>query len=248
MKTKTYLIMSIALLMGVSAWAQEPAAVSIYEDCSKNGKTEDIRSSGEENGHTWVNLGLPSGLRWASCNVGATTPEGYGNYYAWGETTTKGARDYSWETYKYANDAYYKLTKYCTDASKSDNGFIDDRMVLEPADDAAHVNWGGSWRMPTATEVDELIDNCTWTWTTTQNGVNGYQVSSKTNGNSIFLPAAGFRNGTALLSARSTGYYWSSSLYDSVPYDARRLYFHLDYVKRLYYNRCYGFPVRPVCP
>lgn len=247
MKTKTYLIVSIALLTGVSAWAQEPAAVSIYEDCSKNGKTEDIRSSGEENGHTWVNLGLPSGLRWASCNVGATTPEGYGNYYAWGETTTKGARDYSWETYKYANDAYNKLTKYCTDASKSDNGFIDDRMVLEPADDAAHVNWGGSWRMPTATEVDELIDNCTWTWTT-QNGANGYKVSSKVNSNSIFLPAAGFRSGTALLSARSVGSYWSSSLNEYTPSNAWSLYFNSDYVYRYSSLRDHGQSVRPVCP
>lgn len=247
MKTKTYLIVSIALLTGVSAWAQEPAAVSIYEDCSKNGKTEDIRSSGEENGHTWVNLGLPSGLRWASCNVGATTPEGYGNYYAWGETTTKGARDYSWETYKYANDAYNKLTKYCTDASKSDNGFIDDRMVLEPADDAAHVNWGGSWRMPTATEVDELIDNCTWTWTT-QNGANGYKVSSKVNSNSIFLPAAGFRSGTALLSARSVGSYWSSSLNEYTPSNAWGLYFDSGSVCRYFNYRDYGRSVRPVCP
>ena len=82
--------MSIALLMGVSAWAQDPAAVSVYEDCGKNGKTYDFRpTTGTGNGHTWVNLGLPSGLKWASCNVGATTPEGYGNYYAWGETETK---------------------------------------------------------------------------------------------------------------------------------------------------------------
>ena len=190
-----------------------------------------------------VDLGLPSGLYWASCNIGATTPEGYGDYYAWGETETKA--DYSWATYKYANGDYNKLTKYCS--YNGNDGFTDDKTTLDPEDDAAHVNWGGDWRMPTRAEVDELLNNCTWTWTT-QNGVNGYQVSSKTNGNSIFLPAAGFRNGTALLSARSTGYYWSSSLYDSVPYDARRLYFHLDYVKRLYYNRCYGFPVRPVCP
>ena len=191
-----------------------------------------------------VDLGLPSGLKWASCNIGATTPEDYGNYYAWGETTTKEA--YSWATYKYANGDYDKLTKYCTDASYGNEGFTDNKTTLDPEDDAAHVNWGGNWRMPTATEVNELIDNCTWTWTT-QNGVNGYQVTSKTNGNSIFLPAAGYRDDTRLYGAGSYGYYWSSSLDTDYPRNAWFVYFGSGCVTRRDYRyRFYGQSVRPV--
>ena len=237
--------MSIALLAGVSAWAQDPATVSVYEDCSKNGKTEDIRPTGEENGHTWVNLGLPSGLKWASCNIGATTPDGYGNYYAWGETETKD--DYSWENYKHANGAKDKLTKYCYDASSGNNGFTDSKTTLESEDDAATANWGDDWRMPTDAEWTELQENCTWTWTT-QNGVNGYQVASKTNGNSIFLPAAGYRYNASLSSAGSEGYYWSSSLSGSDPDYAWYFNFGSDYVVRYDFYRYLGIPVRPVCP
>ena len=238
--------MSIALLMGVSAWAQDPAAVSVYEDCSKNGKTYDVRpTTGTENGHTWVDLGLPSGLKWASYNVGATTPEGYGNYYAWGETTTK--EDYSWATYKYANGGLYKQTKYCNDASHGDNGFTDNLTTLEPADDAAHVNWGGDWRMPTAAEWKELREQCTWTWTM-QNGVKGYQVTGNTNSNSIFLPAAGYRDDTNLIGADSLGDYWSSSLRTDGSHRARELYFYSGSVRRYGTPRNYGQSVRPVCP
>ena len=97
-----------------------------------------------------VDLGLPSGLKWASCNVGATTPEGYGDYFAWGETATK--KDYSWATYKHANGDKNKLTKYCTDASYGNDGFTDDKTTLDPEDDAATANWGKEWRMPTDAE------------------------------------------------------------------------------------------------
>ena len=245
MKTKTYLIMSIALLMGVSAWAQDPAAVSVYEDCGKNGKTYDFRpTTGEKNGHTWVDLGLPSGISWASCNIGATTSEDYGDYYAWGETAPKD--DYSWETYKYANGANNKLTKYCTNASYGDNGFTDDKTTIEPEDDAATANWGEEWHIPTDAEWKELRTQCTWTWTT-QNGVNGYQVTSTTNGNSIFLPAAGYRYGTRLYYAGSDGRYWSSSLFAGYPNNAWSIDFNSKTV-RDYYGRNFGFSVRPVCP
>ena len=190
-----------------------------------------------------VDLGLPSGLYWASCNIGATTPEGYGDYYAWGETETKA--DYSWATYKYANGDYNKLTKYCS--YNGNDGFTDDKTTLDPEDDAAHVNWGGSWRMPTNAEWEELLDNCTWTWTT-QNGVNGYQVTSKTNSNSIFLPAAGSRDGTDLGSVGRRGYFWSSSRGEYDPNYAWSLYFVSDYVDRYYDDRFSGLSVRPVCP
>ncbi len=191
-----------------------------------------------------VDLGLPSGLYWASCNLGATTPEDYGGYYAWGETTTKA--DYSSATYKYANGAENKLTKYCTDASYGNNGFTDDKTTLDPADDAAYVNWGEEWRMPTDAEWTELRTQCTWTWTT-QNGVNGYQVASQTNSNSIFLPAAGLRYDTYLsLAAGSFGYYRSSLLYANLPYDAWSLDFYSDYVDRGISYRHNGLSVRPV--
>mgnify|MGYP004608888635 FL=1 len=193
-----------------------------------------------------VDLGLPSGIRWASCNVGATTPEGYGYYFAWGETDSK--KDYSWETYKYANVGeryHYKFTKYCTDASSGDNGFIDNKTVLEPEDDAATANWGDVWRMPTDAEWTELREQCTWTWTA-QNGMNGYQVASKTNGNSIFLPAAGFRNGTSLYLQGRRGYYSSSSLLENYSDNVWIVTFNHEEVYRHSNNRNNGLSVRPV--
>ena len=194
-----------------------------------------------------VDLGLPSGIRWASCNVGATTPEGYGYYFAWGETDSK--KDYSWATYKYANVGefyHYKFTKYCTDASSGDNGFIDNKTVLEPEDDAATANWGDVWRMPTDAEWTELREQCTWMWTA-QNGMNGYQVASKTNGNSIFLPAAGFRDGNAApYVAGRRGYYWSSSLLENSSDDIWIVTFKHEKVERQNDKRNKGLSVRPV--
>ena len=238
MRTKL-ISLSLVLLMGMSVWAQESVTVSVYEDCSKNGKTEDIRL------RQAVDLGLPSGLKWASCNIGANAPEDYGNYFAWGETTTKA--DYSWATYKHANGAENKLTKYCNDASYGDNGFTDDKTTLEPEDDAAHVNWGGVWRMPTDAEWTELREQCTWTWTT-QNGVNGYLVTSEVNSNSIFLPAAGYRSDTDLYFADSYGFYRSSSRLEARPDHAWVVCFLSDGVGWGYFSRSYGQSVRPVCP
>lgn len=131
------------------------------------------------NGHDYVDLGLPSGLLWATCNVGASSPEEYGNYYAWGETKPKSA--YTWDTYKYgtsSNDS--DITKYNP---------TDEKTVLEPEDDAAHANMGGEWRMPTYAELSHLTANTTSTWETL-NGVNGRRFTGP-NGNSIFIPAAG---------------------------------------------------------
>lgn len=239
MKAKV-LSLCIALLVGVSAWADDVWNYNVYDDCSKNGYYIGI-----ENGYEWVDLGLPSGIKWASCNVGAEKPEDYGNYYAWGEVLPK--EDYLLATYKYANGASDKLTKYCTKASNGDNGFTDNKTTLDPEDDAARVNWGGSWRMPTDAEWTELCEQCTWTWTT-QNGINGYQVASKTNSNSIFLPAAGYRSGTGLDDVGHSGYYWSSLLHESDPYYAWDLYFYSGNVLWFDYVRQRGQPVRPVCP
>ena len=191
-----------------------------------------------------VDLGLPSGVKWASCNVGAESPEEYGNYYAWGEVTTK--EDCSWATYNYANGSKSELTKYCTRSTYGKDGFTDGKTTLDLEDDAAHVNWGGAWRMPTDAEWTELRNNCTWTWTT-QNNVNGCLVKSNTNSNSIFLPAAGYRNGTSLSNVGSYGYYWSASLFNASPYSAWDLYFGSGSQSRSSYSRYYGFSVRAVC-
>ena len=198
------------------------------------------KKTGLYNGHEYVDLGLPSGIKWATYNVGATKPEDYGGYYAWGETEEK--NDYSWSTYKWCNDSYDRQTKYCTSSSY---GTVDNKTTLDPEDDVAHVKWGGTWRMPTKAEQDELCNNCTWIWAT-QNGVNGYKVTGP-NGNSIFLPAAGYRDGTDLNYSGSYGYYWSSSLYEGdSSYNACILYFGSSGYDWSSYSRYYGHSVRPV--
>ena len=142
---------------GEKVSTKNPYTVTITSSTQFKANFKKEISTGVENGHNWVDLGLS--VKWATCNVGATTPEGYGNYYAWGETKPKST--YDWSTYKYCNGDRYSMTKYCTN---SEYGIVDNKTTLELSDDAAHVNWGGSWRMPTKAEQDEL-NNCTWTWT-----------------------------------------------------------------------------------
>lgn len=188
-----------------------------------------------ENSHEYVDLGLS--VKWATMNVGASKLGDYGDYFAWGETQPKSI--YDWSTYKYCNGSSSTLTKYNTNSSY---GTVDNKTTLDLNDDAANANWGGSWRMPTDAEWEELINNCTWTWTT-QNGKNGYKVTSKSNGNSIFLPAS------SLDKAGSYGNYWSSSLNTDTPYNAWFVYFYSSSVSRSsYYHRYLGRSVRPVCP
>jgi hypothetical protein len=191
--------------------------------------------------HEWVDLGLS--VKWATCNVGAEKPEDYGDYFAWGETTPK--ENYDWTTYLHCKGTDKTMIKYCNNSSYGYNGFTDNKTVLDPEDDAATVNWGGAWRMPTDAEFTELREQCKWTWTT-QNGVNGYQVVGP-NGNSIFLPAAGYMNGTSLYYVGSSGYYWSSSLYTSNPSYAYYVLFGSSGVFRGDYSRDLGRSVRPVC-
>ena len=176
--------------------------------------------SGDE--HAYVDLGLPSGTLWATCNVGADTPEGYGDYFAWGETQPK--TTYNWITYRYCNGSSDQLTKYCSNSSYGYNGFTDDLTVLQPNDDAATANWGGGWCMPTEAQWRELCQNTTATWTT-QNGVNG-RLFTASNGNSLFLPAAGYRWDGELGYAGYYGFYWSSSLITDYPRDAWSLGFN----------------------
>lgn len=188
----------------------------------------------------YVDLGLPSGLLWATCNVGADTPEAYGDYFAWGETQTNTTNN--WSTYQYCNGSYNTLTKYCSKSSYGYNGFTDDLTTLLPEDDAATANWGSGWRMPTQAEWQELYNNTTSTWIT-QNGVNG-RLFTASNGASLFLPAAGRRNNTI---PNSNGYYWSSSLCTDSPLCA--WYFGFDSGYPYMDNnatRVAGFSVRPV--
>ena len=170
--------------------------------------------------HEYVDLGLPSGLLWATCNVGADNPEDYGDYFAWGETQPK-------YTYTVANYTY------------SDNP-----AILPSDHDAATANWGDGWRMPTKAEFEELYNNTTVTWTQ-QNGVNG-RLFTADNGNSLFLPAAGYRKDSSLYNAGSYGYYWSSSLIGN-PFYAWNFYFYSDNYDVIYGYRYRGFTVRPVC-
>ena len=177
-----------------------------------------------------IDLGLPSGTKWACCNVGATTPGGYGDYFAWGETRPKDV--YNWGTYF---DSSFE--KY------NNNGGLTE---LLPEDDAAIVNWGATWRMPTISQQQELMDNCYSEWTE-RNGVNGRLVTGP-NGGQIFLPAAGYRWDGELDGAVSCGYYWSSSLFPDRGYYAFYMYFHSGYLGwNDWYRRYRGFSVRPVC-
>lgn len=168
--------------------------------------------SAQSGGHDCVDLGLS--VKWATCNVGATSPEDYGDYYQWGAIEP--------------NAVYAAVGDISGDAKY----------------DAATANWGGSWRMPTEEELQELIDDCTWTCTE-RNGVNGCEVKSKKNGNSIFLPAAGCLDGDYLFGDGSDGYYWGSKPNDTD--GARCLYFSGGYYQTVgWYGRGFGRSVRPV--
>ena len=198
--------------------------------------------------HEYVDLGLPSGTLWATCNVGANSPEEYGDYFAWGETEPKYL--YSWSTYKWCNDSYYSytMTKYCIDSSYGYNGFTDGKTELDPEDDAATANWGSGWQMPSVNQMDELInsDYTTTEWTT-QGGVYGRRITSKSNGNSVFLPAAGCRDDTGLNDdGRDGNYVWSRSLSTSHSSCAYGLYFVSGYIVWGEYGRVRGQSVRPV--
>ncbi|MBR1447414.1 MAG: hypothetical protein IJ588_01535 [Prevotella sp.] len=191
----------------------------------------DGKKTGAPEGVVAVDLGLPSGLKWANMNVGATKPEGYGDYFAWGETEAKKSKK-SMKTYKFQysrkdpSDTTPPMTKYWPDGAKVWIGLYsfpskgDNKTVLEPEDDAAVANWGDGWRMPTSDEAQELEDNTTQEFVTV-NGVNGVRFISKTNGNSIFLPTAGLLKSTRKQDWKKRGTYWTSSLFTNDPIQAQ---------------------------
>ena len=210
-----------------------------------------------------IDLGLS--VKWASCNVGASKPEEYGMYFRWGETTghyqtgtTVTGDPYNWVNtpFQTQNAEDWLQTKYTKYLGSVDSPYKDPsatdadavKTVLDPEDDAARANMGSDWRMPTSTEFQELYDNTTSEWTT-ENGVYGRKFTAS-NGNYIFIPAAGLCNGGAVYNMRSRAYVWSSSLNASNPYDAYYLFFYSSTVvyPQHNYNRYYGFSVRGVKP
>lgn len=212
-------------------------------DCSGSGILPDKQFKEQEisvnksfiNGREYVDLDLPSGIKWATCNIGATKPEEYGSYYAWGETEEKldFTQQYDFDTYKWYDASRDTIIKYGI------------KTVLDFEDDVACVIWGSGWRTPTIEEQRELLKYCSWHWTSI-NGVEGYKVIGK-NGCSIFLPATGYRKGEELCCSGENGYYWSSSLDDRDSLFAGRLY--ISSVNRGCKGgglRCFGYSVRPV--
>ena len=219
------------------------AVVDIILGENGNANSADVNGDGETNiadvnriidiildsaaiygGHEWVDLGLPSGTLWATCNVGASSPEDYGDYFAWGETKPKGYAEnysYNWSTYKWCHGSGDSLTKYCT---LSEYGSVDNMIELEYEDDAAFVNWGAKWRMPSQEQISELVEKCSWYWTT-RNGQEGRLVKGP-NGNTLFLPAAGYRVDRSRYLADWSGYYWSRTVATSNPNCACSVFFY----------------------
>ncbi|MDD6002279.1 MAG: hypothetical protein PUC50_08855 [Bacteroidales bacterium] len=217
---RVIIVMLIALIIGTSAKA----------DC------QNVRTNGL--GYESIDLGLPSGTLWATCNIGANNPWDYGNYYAWGETSTKTV--YNWDTYKYGTN-YNKVTKYCTNEDYGNNGLVDNRTILSPSDDAATINMGSGWCIPTKEQWAELIDNTECYQTS-----KGYRLIGK-NGNSIILPFAGYREDTKLYSIGQTIDYWSSTLDDEFPCNGFSITSGGGFGHRIFIDhRNCGLPIRAV--
>ena len=268
------------------------AAIALGGCRNRQNGTATVQSTGTHAGHVWVDLGLS--VKWAACNVGADSPEQYGDYFAWGETERKDS--YDWYNLKYCHvfsslnftkyitktetemtpedsawladeEVYFDLIPVAGDSavpvlpalptrkngytivnfSVTENAYeIDGRTVLEPSDDAARASWGGSWRMPTVDDWNELLRNCSWNWTTV-NGISGHMGTSRLNGNTIFLPAAGYRDGTELREEGRYGIFWSSQLDSLMPWKAWGIYSYHKAVGPATDGRQYGRSVRAVC-
>ncbi|MBO4370925.1 MAG: hypothetical protein J5808_06165 [Paludibacteraceae bacterium] len=244
MKTKFILALMPGLLLALAACEETETLDPFVEDNFADGKEQSdtsVAESGAIDGRGYVDLGLSSGTLWATCNVGAESPEEYGDYFAWGETSPK--LDYSWETYKYG-DVYEQPTKYCTKNSDGKDGFVDDKAMLDAYDDAATVNWGYDWRMPTVDEIEELNSECSSTWTS-QNGKIG-RLFTGPNGNTLFLPAAGYFAKTSLYNVGYGGSCWSSMLAVGGPWSAYYYYWDSTEKAVIRNSRVCGRPVRPV--
>lgn len=231
---------------GISdSFRDSEASVTAEAPSDFNASDDEEKNLGTFDAHEWIDLGLS--VKWATCNLGALSPDECGDYYAWGETTPKSS--YKMENYRFriSGDSGLDviLSKYNT---VSFYGNVDNKIRLEVSDDAARQNWGGTWRLPTHEEWLELLEECTWTWTT-MNGMEGRNVTGP-NGNSIFLPAAG-NYGTSRWGVGYQGNYWSSSIDPHAPYQGRVMTLG-EKVFRGYKSqesvcfRCEGLPIRPV--
>ncbi|MCQ2234976.1 MAG: hypothetical protein MJZ24_09590 [Paludibacteraceae bacterium] len=242
MRKMIYALMALVIFCGTGCF--------LKKRLSSNGKCI-VTISGKESGHDYVDLGLPSGTKWGTCNIGATKPTEYGDYFAWGETEPKEV--YNWDTYKWCENKKVDdewgfpndFTKYCT---SSKYGTVDNKKVQDAEDDAATANWGSAWRMPTRAEQEELREGCDWEWVEDFNGsgVNGRLGTSKSNGSTIFLPAAGYRYNTDLYDVGDSGYYWSASLNEYYPDIACGLFFSDGSIDWSSYDRDDGQSVRAV--
>ena len=240
MKLKSILAALLLMVAGLQTAMAQKMIVTLNDNSKVTYSISQVKevSFVESDEHEYVDLGLPSGTKWATCNVGASKPEEYGDYFAWGETTPKST--YDWSTYFDSDDNGSTFKKY------NNRGGLTE---LQPEDDAATANWGSGWRMPSLDQIKELCNSSyTTTEWTTLNDVYGRKITSKSNGNSIFLPAAGNRWGDYLYLAGSYGYYWSSSLSPSIDGNAYSLYFNSLVWSWNYDSRDDGLSVRAVCP
>ena len=225
MKTKLITLLIAIFAIFDSAYAQDKV-LNIYKDNTiistyEVSDIDSIKFETAHNGHLYVDLALS--VKWATCNVGATSPEAYGDYFAWGETTTKSS---------------YTLSNY---------NYTSNPTTLPLSADAANVNWGGNWRMPTKLEVDELRSECVWIWET-KNNICGYTIKSKKNGNFIFIPAAGYFGGD-VYGANGGGYYWTGNPNTNDSFGAYSISFtEFSRNNRINTdNRYLGYTIRPVC-
>ena len=254
MKTKSILA-ALIIVAGLQSVKAQKMVVTLADNSKVTYSTPLIKDVTffEAEEHEYVDLGLPSGTLWATCNIGATSPEEIGNFFAWGEIETKD--DFSWETYKYCKGTEKTLTKYCWSRQYGYNHFTDTLTMILPIDDAALVNWGGSWLMPSESQFLELINlnYTTRTWTT-QNGVAGIKITSKFNSNSIFLPTTGIYDGVNY-EATDYGFYWSQTISSEnnvypvgspLPTSAVFLYINRSAVGTPTRERYQGMCIRPV--
>lgn len=234
-----------------SRWAGRPSSESMYRGLrlalSPSSLSERKDDEKPDTNHQYVDLGLPSGTLWATCNIGARSPDEYGDYFAWGMTVGyDGGRTYfDWSTYQWCNGSNVTLTKYNT--YDRGYGINDDKTVLDLADDAAYVNWGKEWRMPSKEQLEELVNpRYTVAELYEWDEVSGMKVTSRKNGNSIFLPAAGYRSLRYLVDDGWYGDYWSREISDQYPDWAWALHFASPYYEIVHIDRCSGYSIRPV--
>ena len=223
MKRLSRLILSIALLLNAALLAAQTEAMALMLNA--------VAQTAQQ--PEAVDMGLS--VKWASCNLGATSPEGFGDYFAWAETATKD--NYDWSSYSFCGDAPYGMTKY-------NAGFMLN-LQAEAVDDAAAQTLGDGWRMPTFVEMTELVNNTKWEWGAL-NGVAGYTVTSNINGNGIFLPAAGYKEGGEMHYAGTAGRYWTLTRHPYHPKCAMELFFSPEFHYAYFYRRYRGYPIRPV--